>query len=202
MDYWTYHTLATALKPKVKMYVKEYKHRVDILNGTPRAAEDQQQENVGLFRTYDAGASFYNQEPAPVKIQLAFTEEHVKIYDAASAQVAASMAKLRGDKLVKQLVALCVCEIKFLYVCSVPWDKIPGAGQSASADQGSEPASVAASRSPSVLQLPEPAEVGVRFCKPGERQYHCAKHDTEDSDVSTSSRPTVNGQTNTHCRAE
>jgi hypothetical protein len=48
-----------------------------------------------------------------------------------------------------------------------------------------------------VLQLPEPAEVGVRFCKLGERQYHSAKldtedSDTEDSDMSTSSRPTVN----------
>jgi hypothetical protein len=29
---------------------------------TPRAAEDQQQEVVGLVRTYDAGASFNNQE--------------------------------------------------------------------------------------------------------------------------------------------
>ncbi len=123
MDYWKYHTLATALKPKVEIYVNEYKHRVGILKGTPRAAEDQQQEVVGLFRTYrDAGASFNNQEAAPVKIPLALTEEHVKIYDAASAQVAASMAKLTGDKLVKQFVALCLCEIKFLYVCSVPWD--------------------------------------------------------------------------------
>ncbi len=116
-----------------------------ILKGTPRAAEDHQQEVVGLFRTYDAGASFNNQEATPVKIPLFFTEEHVKIYDAASAQVAASTAKSTGDKLVKQLVALCLCEIKFMFGCSVPWDKIPVAGQSASADQGSEPASVAAS---------------------------------------------------------
>ena len=50
---------------------------------------------------------------------------------------------------MRQLVALCACEVKFLYGCSVPWDKIPVAGQSASADQGSEPASFPASRSPS-----------------------------------------------------
>ncbi len=42
-----------------------------------------------------------------------------------------------------------------------------------------------------VLQLPEPAEVGVRFCKPGKRQYHSDKLDAEDSDIPTSSRPTV-----------
>jgi hypothetical protein len=89
---------------------------VSISKGTPRAAEDQQQEVVGLFRTYDAGASFTNQEAAPVKMTLAFTEEHVKIYDVASAQVATSMAKLTGDKLVKQIVALCACEIKFCTV--------------------------------------------------------------------------------------
>jgi hypothetical protein len=58
-----------------------------------------------------------------------------------------------------------------------------------------------------VLQLPEPAEVGVRFCKPGKRQYHCAKldtedSDTEDSDMSTSSRPAVNRQIITYCRAQ
>jgi hypothetical protein len=101
VDYWKYHTLATALNPKVEIYVKEYKHRVGILKGTARAAEDQQQEVVGLFRTYDAGASFNKKEAAPVKIPLAFTEteEHVKIYDAASAQVAASMTKLTGDKI-------------------------------------------------------------------------------------------------------
>ena len=42
-----------------------------------------------------------------------------------------------------------------------------------------------------VLQLPEPAEVGVRFCKPGERQYHSAKHDAEDSDITTVILPAV-----------
>ncbi len=52
-----------------------------------------------------------------------------------------------------------------------------------------------------VLQLPEPAEVGVRFCKPGKRQYHSAKLDAEDSDIPTSSRPTVIRQINTCCRA-
>ncbi len=48
-----------------------------------------------------------------------------------------------------------------------------------------------------VLQLPEPAEVGVRFCKPGKRRHRSVKldtedSDTEDSDMSTNSRPTVN----------
>jgi hypothetical protein len=149
LDYWNYHNLAKSLKPKVEIYVKEYKHRACILKDTPRATEDQEQEVVGLFRTYDAGASFTNQDAAPVKMQLAFTEEHVKVYDGMSAQVATSLAKLTGDKLVRQYVAFCACEVKFLYGCSVPWDKTPVAGQSASADQGSEHASVAASRSPS-----------------------------------------------------
>jgi hypothetical protein len=36
-----------------------------------------------------------------------------------------------------------------------------------------------------VLQLPEPAEVGVRFCKPGRRRHRSAKLDTEDSDTET-----------------
>jgi hypothetical protein len=53
-----------------------------------------------------------------------------------------------------------------------------------------------------VLQLPESAEVGVRFCKPGEGQNHRAKLDAEDSDIPTSSRPTVNRQINTCCRAQ
>ncbi len=48
------------MKGKVETYVKEYKHRVGIIKDTPRAAEDQQQEVVGLFLTYDAGASFTN----------------------------------------------------------------------------------------------------------------------------------------------
>ncbi len=77
-------------------------------------------------------------------------------YDIKSAQVATSLAKLTGDKLVGQFVALCACEVKFLYGCRVPWDKIPVAGQSASADQGSDPASVAASRSPSPKPSPKP----------------------------------------------
>ena len=117
---------------------------------------------VGLFRNYNAETSFNNQEATATKIPLSFTEDHVKIYDAASAQVATSMAKLTGDKMVKQLVALCSCEIKFMFGCSVPWDKIPVAGQSASADQGSEPASVPASRSPSpkpkLAQAPSPKQ--------------------------------------------
>ena len=58
MDYWKYHAAATPLKQKFEMYLKEFKHRVGILKGTPRAAADQQQEVVGLFRTYNAGASF------------------------------------------------------------------------------------------------------------------------------------------------
>ncbi len=77
-----------------------------ILKGTPRAAEEQEQEVVGLVRNYDAGASFVSQEATATRIPLSFTEDHVKIYDAASAQVATSMAKLTGDKLVKRLVAL------------------------------------------------------------------------------------------------
>jgi hypothetical protein len=56
---------------------------------------------------------------------------------------------MAGDKLVRQFVALCAREVKFLYGCSVPWDKLPVTEQSASADQESEPASVAASSSPS-----------------------------------------------------
>ena len=78
LDYWNYHNLAKSLEPKVETYVTEYKHRVCILKDTPRAAEDQEQEVVGLFRTYDAGASFTNQEAAPVEMKLAFTEAHVR----------------------------------------------------------------------------------------------------------------------------
>ena len=149
LDFWNYHTISKSLKGKVETYLKEYKHRVGILQETPRAAADQEQEVVGLFLTYDAGASFTNQEPAPVNMKLAFTEAQVTAYDIKSAQVVPSLAKLIGDKLVRQFVAYCACEVKFLYGCSVPWDKLPVDGQSASADQGSDPASVAASRSPS-----------------------------------------------------
>ncbi len=46
VDYWTYHTLAAPLKQKFDMYLKEYKHRVGILKGTPRAAAEQEQEVV------------------------------------------------------------------------------------------------------------------------------------------------------------
>ena len=139
------------MKGKVETYLKEYKHRVGILKDTPRAAKDQQQEIVGLFRTYNAGASFTNQDPAPTNMALAFTEEHVKDYDGISAQLATIVAKptMPGDKLVRQFVLLCAREVKFLYGCSVPWDKLPVTEQSASADQESEPASVAASSSPS-----------------------------------------------------
>jgi hypothetical protein len=88
---------------------------------------------------------------------LAFTEAQVTAYNTMSAQVATSLAKLTGEKLVRQLVALCACEDKFLYGCSVPWDKIPVAGQSASDDQGSDTASVTESRSPSPKpNLPQP----------------------------------------------
>ena len=151
VDYWSYHPHAKSMKGKVETYLKEYKHRVGILKDTPRAAEDQQQEVVGLFRTYNAGASFTNQDPAPTNMALAFTEEHVKDYDGISAQLATIVAKptMAGDKLVRQFVALCAREVKFLYGCSVPWDKLPVTEQSASADQESETASVAASSSPS-----------------------------------------------------
>ena len=37
-----------------------------MLQETPRAAADQEQEVVGLFLNYDAGASFTDQEPAPL----------------------------------------------------------------------------------------------------------------------------------------
>ncbi len=151
LDYLNCHNIAKSFQAKVETYVKEHKHRVGILQDIPRAATEQEQEVVGLFRTYGTGASFTNQDAAraPVNMKLAFTEEHVKAHDVVSAQVATSLAKLAGDKLVRQFVALCACEVKFLCRCSVPWDKIPVAGQSASADQGSDPASVAASRRPS-----------------------------------------------------
>ncbi len=126
------------------------------MQDTPRAAAEQEQEVVGLCRTYDAGASFTNQDAAPVNMKLAFTDAHVTAYDIMSAQVATSLAKSTGDRLVRQFVALCACEVKFLYCCSVPWNKLPVAGQSASADQGSDPASVAASRSPSLKPSPKP----------------------------------------------
>jgi hypothetical protein len=163
VDYWKYHAAATPLKQKFEMYLKEYKHRVGILKGTPRAAADQQQEVVGLVRNYDAGASFTNQDAEPVNMSLAFTEEHVKDYEGISAQLATSVAKtaLTGEKLVRQFVKLCACELKFLLGCSVQWDKLPVAGeQSASADQESDPASVAASSSPSpkLTQPPSPKQ--------------------------------------------
>ena len=129
-----------------------------------------EQEVVGLFLNYDAGASFTNQEPAPLNMKLAFTDAHVTAYDIKSAQVMTSLAKLTGDKLVKQFVAFCACELKFLYGCSVPWDKLPVAGQSASADQGSDPSSVAASRSPS----PKPKLTQAHLRKP-KRKHHLRK---------------------------
>jgi hypothetical protein len=162
VDYWKYHAAATPLKQKFEMYLKEYKHRVGILKGTPRAAADQQQEVVGLVRNYDAGASFTNQDAAPVNMSLAFTEEHVKDYEGISAQLATSVAKttLTGDKLVRQFVKLCACELKFLLGCSVPWDKlpVPVAEQSASADQASVPASRSPSPQPKLTQPPSPKQ--------------------------------------------
>ncbi len=69
LDYCIYHNIAKSLRAKVETYVKEYKHRVCILKDTPRAAAEQEQEVVGLFRTYDAGtASFTNQDAAPVNM--------------------------------------------------------------------------------------------------------------------------------------
>ncbi len=64
MDCWNYHPLAKSMKGKVETYLKVYKHRAGIMKDTPRAAEDQQKEVVGLFLTYDAGASFTNQDAA------------------------------------------------------------------------------------------------------------------------------------------
>jgi hypothetical protein len=81
LDYWNHHNIAKSLKGKVETYVKEYKHQVGILQDTPRAAAEHEQEVVGLFRTYDAGASFTNQDAAPVNMKLAFTEEHVRAYE-------------------------------------------------------------------------------------------------------------------------
>ncbi len=142
------------------------------------------QEVSGLFRTYDAGASFTYQDAAPVNMQLAFTEEHVKAYDVISAQVATSVAKMTGDKLVRQFVALCACELKFLYGCSVPWDKISVAGQSASADQESDPASVAASRSPSpkprLTQAQAPSKTQA-LSSGGEEEDDCNIHVNSDA---------------------
>ena len=146
---------------------------MSILQEIPRAAADQEQEVVGLFINYDAGASFTNQEPAQVNMKLAFTEAHVSAYDSKSAQVVTSLAdKLTGDKLVKQFVAFCACELKFLYGCSVPWDKLPVAGQSEASDQASDPASVPASRSPSpkpkLTQAPSPKTKAQALSSGGE----------------------------------
>jgi hypothetical protein len=156
--------------------------------GHSRAAEDQEQEVVGLFLTYDAGASFTNQDAGPVNMPLAFTEEYVKSYDVISAQLATSFAKmtLTGDKLVGQFVKLCACEVKFLYGCSVPWDKLPVAGQSASADQESDPASVAASRSPSpkprLTQAQAPSKAQA-FSSGGEEDDDGDNGNNNDSDA-------------------
>ena len=99
---------------------------MSILQESPRAAADQEQEVVGLFINYDAGASFTNQEPVPVNMKLAFTEAHVSAYDIKSAQVMTSLAKVTGDKLVKQFVALCAFELKFLYsFCTVSCSQRP-----------------------------------------------------------------------------
>ncbi len=150
MDFWDYHTLCKPLKGKVETYLKEYKHRVGILKDTPRAAEDQQQQVVGLFFTYDAGAAFNNQDAQPVLMKLAFSEANVTDYSIQSAQVASSMANLTGKSLVKQFVSLCAREVKFLFGCSVPWDKLSVDGQSDSADQESKKSDAAsASSSPS-----------------------------------------------------
>lgn len=172
-DFWNYHAVTRSCKGKVETYLKEYKYRLSILQENPRAAADQEQEVVGLFINYDAGASFTNQEPAPVNMKLAFTEAHVSAYDSKSAQVVTSLAdKLTGDKLVKQFVAFCACELKFLYGCSVPWDKLPVAGQSEASDQASDPASVPASRSPSpkpkLTQAPSPKTKAQALSSGGE----------------------------------
>ena len=53
-----YHTHSKSLKGKIETYLKEYKHRMGILQETPRAAEDQEQQVIGLFLSYDALASF------------------------------------------------------------------------------------------------------------------------------------------------
>ena len=131
-----------------------------IVKRTPRAAEDQQQEVVGLVRTYNAGASFNNQEAPAVEMKLAFSVANVEQYSILSAAIASSMAKLTGAKLVREFVSFCACEVKFLFGCSVPWDKLSDDGQSAApADQesaeGSEitdPASASSSPKPAVSQ--------------------------------------------------
>jgi len=111
VDFWDYHTLCKPLKGKVETYLKEYKHRVGILKETPRAAEDQQQEAVGLFRTYDAGSAFNNQDAPPVCMKLAFSVANVTDYSIQSAAIASSMAKLTGAKLVRQFVRLCAGQV-------------------------------------------------------------------------------------------
>jgi hypothetical protein len=152
VDFWDYHTLCKPLKGKVETYVKEYKHRVAIMKDTPRAAEDQQQEVVGLFRTYDAGASFNNQEAPAVEMKLAFSVANVEQYSILSAAIASSMAKLTGAKLVREFVSFCACEVKFLFGCSVPWDKLSDDGQLAEGSEITDPASASSSPKPAVSQ--------------------------------------------------
>jgi hypothetical protein len=129
---------------------------VGILNETPRAAEDQQQEVVGLFHTYDAGSAFNNQDAPPLCMKLAFSVANVTDYSIQSTAIASSMAKLTGAKLVRQFVRLCAVEVKFLFGCSVPWDKLSDDGQSAaSADDDrnkTDPASASSSPKPAVSQ--------------------------------------------------
>ena len=64
----------------------------------------------------------------------------------------------------------------------MPWDKIPVAGQSASADQGSEPASVAASRSPSPKpKLTQPPSKAQALSSGGEEDDGGDIHENSDA---------------------
>ena len=85
-------------------------------------------------------------------MKLAFSVANVEQYSIQSAAIASSMAKLTGAKLVRQFVSFCACEVKFLFGCSVPWDKLSDDGQLAEGSEITDPASASSSPKPAVSQ--------------------------------------------------
>ena len=85
-------------------------------------------------------------------MKLAFSVANVEQYSILSAAIASSMAKLTGAKLVREFVSFCACEVKFLFGCSVPWDKLSDDGQLAEGSEITDPASASSSPKPAVSQ--------------------------------------------------
>jgi hypothetical protein len=195
-DFWVSSVaLSGPIKEKLEPFLKQYKHRQQILKETPRKVDDETsvlKTLHGLIAEFKRGKDLKNQVKPETEVSLEFEDDEWQLYGKLSEYVLDNWKEMKTRKGPKQIMHLAIMELRFWYGCDLTWRSAQEDPHGAASASEKAPPLEALGGEGGAAAAAEASEAAVAEVEAAENEEESEEEEEEEEEVDDDDLPNSN----------